>query len=119
VRIEATRKNFEPIVYDYVVGGYPLASRVEMGSYSYYIGDNKSHNVSGRVFEAFNNKTFSGDYELTVYSGYGEFNRSTYPYEQLNYYGNDEYYTGMYEIYDLTAGPYVAIVDAPGFIKNF
>ena len=36
IRVQATRKAFPPIVFDYFVGGYPLASVVEMGTYAFY-----------------------------------------------------------------------------------
>lgn len=41
------------------------------------------------------------------------------PYEKLNFYGNGEYYTGFYELYDISPGSYVAVAEATGFIKNF
>lgn len=88
--------------------------------WQYLLTLNIVHNVTGRLFDAFTNKTFSGDYELTVYQGFGEYNKSSWtPYENLNYYGNGEYYTGFFELYDLKAGPYIAVAEAPGYIKNF
>lgn len=42
------------------------------------------------------------------------------PYEVLTINGNGVYYSGLYELYDLKSGSYVAVVDPPvGFIKNF
>ena len=57
----------QPITFDYFVGGLPHADIVEMGTYAFYMSDNKQHNVSGRLYEAFTNKTFSDDYSLSVY----------------------------------------------------
>lgn len=74
---------------------------------------NIAHNVTGRLFEAFTNSTFSQDYTITVYQGYGELNNTALtPYETLDYFGNGEYYTGYYELYDLPTGAYVAIVES-------
>lgn len=42
MRILASRKNYNPIVFDYFVGGYPIISRVEMGTYSFYTADTQS-----------------------------------------------------------------------------
>lgn len=81
---------------------------------------NLAHNVSGRLFEAFNNNTFQTDYTITVYPGYGELNSSALtPYETIDYIGNGDYYTGFYELSDLPTGAYVAIVESQGYIKNF
>lgn len=92
-----------------------------MGTYAFYMSDNRQHNVSGRLYEAFTNKTFSDDYTLSVYQGYGELNRTLYDaYEVLDHYGNGIYYTGMFDVYDLKSGPYVAVIDTPAaYIKNF
>lgn len=82
MRIEATKNNFDPIGIDYFVGGYPNTDKIELGTFSFYKGDNLMHNVSGRVFDAFTNKTFSSDYSITVFKGYGEFNQtSNIPFE--------------------------------------
>jgi hypothetical protein len=54
-------------VFDYFVGGYPKTDRVELGAYSFFTSDNKTHNVTGRVFDAFSNKTFQEDYTLSAY----------------------------------------------------
>ena len=58
---------YPTITFDYFVGGYPRADKVEMGTYAFYISDNKQHNVTGRLYEAFTNKTFSDDYSLSIY----------------------------------------------------
>lgn len=123
MKIQAHRKGFTPITFDYFVGGYPEAQKVEMGSYAFYAEnqDQTKHNLTGRIYEAFNNKTFSGDYSLTVYQGYGEINKtSVVPYEKVDYVGTGEYYTGFFELYDLQPGVFVAIAETPsGFTKNF
>ena len=82
MRLEATKTNFDNIGVDYFVGGYPNTDIVELGTFSFYKGDSMLHNVSGRVFDAFTNKTFSNDYSITVFQGNGEFNAtSNIPYE--------------------------------------
>ena len=75
------------------------------------------HNVTGRVFDAFTNKTFSNDYTVTAYKGTGEVESS--PYEKLDITGTGEYYTGFFELYDLKSGVYTAVIDADNYIKNF
>jgi hypothetical protein len=67
MKIHAEKPNYPPIVFDYFVGGYPRAHNVDMGSFAFYVSDNLNHNVTGRVFEAFTNKTFSDDYTVAVY----------------------------------------------------
>jgi len=67
IKVQAERTLFPTITFDYFVGGYPRADKVEMGTYAFYISDNKQHNVTGRLFEAFTNKTFSDDYSLSIY----------------------------------------------------
>lgn len=124
MKIKAERALYPvPVSFDYFVGGLPHASVVELGTYAFFMTDNKMHNVTGRVYEAFTNKTFSDDFTLSVYSGYGEMANSSSSldaYEVLDQYGNGVYYTGYYELYDLKAGPYVAVVDAhPDFLRNF
>ena len=120
MRLEGNKPNFEKIVSDYFVGGYPISDKVEMGSFMFYKKDNNSHDVLGRIFDAFTNKTLSTDYTISVYQGLGEYNRSSWtPYERLDFYGNGEYYTGYFQLYDLKAGSYVAVVESEGYIKNF
>lgn len=46
LRVTAERKNYQPIVFDYFVGGYPNAERVEMGVYVFYVADTKSKSYS-------------------------------------------------------------------------
>jgi len=67
MKIQADKGNYQSIIFDYYVGGFPRTDRVELGSYAFYTSDNKNHNVTGRLFEAFTNKTFQEDYTLTVY----------------------------------------------------
>lgn len=121
MKVSAERSGYAPIVFDYFVGGFPRSTNVEMGTYAFFTQDSSNHNVTGRLFEAFTNKTFQEDYTLSVYQGYGELNRTRGDaYEVIDYYGNGVYYTGDYEIYDLKTGSYVAVVDTPkGFIRNF
>lgn len=120
MRLEAQKSNFDPVFVDYFVGGYPNTDVVELGTFSFYKGDNNLHNVSGRVFDAFTNKTFSTDYFITVYRGQGEYNISqSAPYEQLDFLGNGDYYTGFYELYDLKSGVHVAVAEATNYINNF
>ena len=94
---------------------------MELGAYSFFTSDNRSHNVTGRVFDAFSNKTFQDDYTLSAYQGYGELNKTKgEPYEVIEQYGNGLFYTGDFELYYLKSGAYVAVIDPPiGFIKNF
>lgn len=77
MRLEASKIGFDPIVVDYFVGGYPDADIVELGTFSFYKNDNLLHNVTGRVFDAFTNKTLSTDYSITVFRGYGEYNTTS------------------------------------------
>ena len=93
-----------------------------MGTYSFYTPDTSVHNVSGRMFEAFTNKTFEDDYTISIYPGYGELDRTRdNAIEVLQYHGNGgQYQTGNFEFYDLKAGAYVAVFDTPlGYVKNF
>lgn len=67
MNVKVEKPNYSPIIFDYFVGGYPITSRVELGTYSFYTPDTLMHNVTGRVFEAFTNKTLTDDFTLTVY----------------------------------------------------
>ncbi len=67
MKIKADKGNSSSIVFDYFVGGFPRSTSVEMGTYSFYTPDNLNHNVTGRLFEAFTNKTFEEDYTLSIY----------------------------------------------------
>jgi hypothetical protein len=67
MKITANRTSFSPVVFDYFVGGFPRSSTVEMGTYSFFTPDANLHNVTGRMFEAFTNKTFEDDYTISVY----------------------------------------------------
>jgi len=58
MKIKADKGYYSSIVFDYYVGGYPITDKVELGSYAFYTSDNKTHNVTGRIFEAFTNRTF-------------------------------------------------------------
>src|SRR3569833_2500558 len=89
MRLEATKTSFQQISTDYFVGGYPISDRVEMGSFAFIQADNKLHNVTGRIYEAITNKTLASDYQITVFQGFGEYNRSQWtPYEHLEFFGN-------------------------------
>jgi hypothetical protein len=65
--------------------------------------------------------TLAQDYTITVYNGYGEFNKTSdmSPYESLNFYGNGDYYTGYFKIYELFYDVYDLVVESEGYIKNF
>ena len=121
MKVSATHKKYTtPVVFDYFVGGFPRTDTVEMGTYAFYTPDNASHNVTGRLFDAFTNRTFANDFSITVYAGYGEFSQNyTAPNEKLDVFGNGDYYTGFYELYDLQSGAYSAVVESTGYIKNF
>lgn len=36
IKVQAERATYQPIVFDYFVGGYPLTDKVEMGTYSFF-----------------------------------------------------------------------------------
>ena len=75
--------------------------------------------MTGRLFDAFTNKTLSTDYSITVHQGLGGFQGKP-PYEKLEIFsGNGQYYTGYFELFDLSPGPYIAIAESKGFINNF
>lgn len=78
-------------------------------------------NVHGRLFDAFTNKTFTNDYSITVYEGHGGQQVGKSAYEKLDYYGSTlgDFYTGFYELVDLTPGAYIAIAEAKGYSTNF
>lgn len=89
MKIHSTRPGFPKIVFDYFVGGFPRSTVVEMGTYSFYKSDVQQHNVTGRMFDAFTNKTFEDDYSITAYPGYGELDRNHDTSVQvLSYHGN-------------------------------
>ena len=78
------------------------------------------HNITGRLYESNSNTTFSRDLVMTVYEGFGEYNKTSFvPYEKLEMVGNGEYYTGYYELIDLPTGSYIAIAEAYGYHSNF
>jgi hypothetical protein len=56
-----------------------------------------------------------------VYDGFGGQLGGKTAYEKLDYYGSAllDYYTGFYELVDLTQGPYIAIAEAKGYPTNF
>jgi hypothetical protein len=41
MKIQALKKPYSPIVFDYFVGGYPNTRSVEMGSFAFYTPDNE------------------------------------------------------------------------------
>ena len=70
VKVQAEKPMYsQPIAFDYFIGGFHTENTdtIEVGTYAFYMSDNKMHNVSGRLYEAFTNKTFSDDYTLSVY----------------------------------------------------
>lgn len=60
--------------------------------------------MQGRIFDAFTNKTFTTDYSITVFEGFGGQLSGKAAYEKIDYYGSAllDYYTGFYELLDLT-----------------
>ena len=78
-----------------------------------YYNVDLAYNMTGRLFEAFTNKTFSNDYTITVYQGYSGDVIGKPAYEKLDFFnGGGDYYTGFYELQDLTPGSYVAIAES-------
>jgi hypothetical protein len=45
MRVQATKKNYNTISFDYFVGGYPLSSKIEIGSYAFYTNDTLSKSI--------------------------------------------------------------------------
>ena len=83
--------------------------------------EGQSQNLSGRLYEAFNNKTFTNDYTITVYDGHSGDVSGKIAYERLDYFSSiaGDYYTGFYELFDLVPGTYVAIAESKGYLTNF
>jgi hypothetical protein len=67
------------------------------------------------------NKTFTKDYSLYVYEGSGNVVVGKTAYEALDYISSisGDYYTGHYEMFDLSPGVYVALAQSKGYITNF
>jgi hypothetical protein len=56
--------------------------------------------VTGRIYDAFTNVTLYQDYSLTIYDGYGHYNKSvTEPYSSFYFESlGEDYYSGFFEI---------------------
>ncbi len=67
------------------------------------------------------NKTFTKDYSLYVYEGSGNVVVGKTAYEALDYISSisGDYYTGHFEMFDLSPGSYVALAQSKGYITNF
>jgi hypothetical protein len=122
MRIELAKTGYQDSLLDYFVGGFPVTDKTELGSIVLYKSSNHgpSFNLTGRVFESENNQTFSEDLTMTVYNGYGEYNRTSFtPYERLEFIGQGQFYTGYYELFNLEEGPNIVIAEAKGYHNNF
>ena len=75
VRLTATHPRFDPIEIDQFVGGYPsqlMNSKIELGTLIFSKkGGGSQEIMQGRIYDAFTNETFTEEYLVTLYGGYG------------------------------------------------
>ena len=75
VRLTATHPDFAPIEIDQFVGGYPsqlMQPKVELGTIIFSKnGVSTETTLQGRIYDAFTNETFTEEYFVTLYEGYG------------------------------------------------
>jgi len=60
------------------------------------------------------------DYQITVYKGYDSDLESVQAYEKLDIVSdNGLYYSGFFDMVDLTSGLYTAVSESQGYLTNF
>ena len=131
VRLTATHPDFAPIEIDQFVGGYPnqlmTNSKVELGTIIFSkAGSSHDTTIQGRIYDAFTNETFTEEYLVTLYEGYG----TVTPQElggvqamrRIEFKPEESYtesYTGYFELPSMKAGAYYSVYQAPGYISNY
>lgn len=76
--------------------------------------------MTGRVFNAFTNQTMTSDFQITVYKGYDSDVQGVPAYEKLDIISdNGLYYSGFFDMIDLTSGLYTAVSESQGYLTNF
>ena len=60
------------------------------------------------------------DYQITVYKGYDSDLKDEAAYEKLDIISdNGLYYSGFFDIVELTSGLYTAVTESQGYLTNF
>lgn len=105
---------------DRFIGGYPITDSYELGTFVFYQSDSQKHNVTGRLYDAFTNKTFSETYQMTLYQGQGVYNESALELSSQRYkfLAKDNYYNGFFDLNGLNSGAWVAITESKGYMHN-
>jgi hypothetical protein len=121
INVEAIRSGFEPINFDLKIGGfhYHKQDQVELGSFMFIKAENRTYNVTGRLFNAFNNKTFTDDYQIIVYKGFDSDLEGLTAYEKLDIIGDGVQFSGFFDMVDLVPGLYTAVAESQNYISNF
>jgi hypothetical protein len=62
----------------------------------------------------------TSDYQITLYKGYDSNLEGVPAYEKIDIVGDDGlYYSGFFDMVDLTSGLYTAVSESKGYLTNF
>jgi hypothetical protein len=62
----------------------------------------------------------TSDYQITLYKGYDSDLEGVPAYEKIDIVGDDGlYYSGFFDMVDLTSGLYTAVSESKGYLTNF
>jgi len=104
-----------------------MNSKVELGTIIFSkAGGGQDTTIQGRIYDAFTNETFTEEYLVTLYEGYGTVTpqelggvKAMRRIEFKPEVAYTEAYTGYFELPDMKSGAYYSVYQAQGYISNY